>query len=160
MRYKTLLNLNWINGQFDLEDSSGSIFKISSTGESTVTNPELKSHIYAKPMNFPVGKNLSALVDGTVEMPSHISGNIPRLFAVRKDGSGTELLRDESIVEFFKGSLKENQTEVIEEALSEPKDAISFVTIQPLKFAKSVVKNLLYRQVIQLFNVRLLDFHL
>lgn len=141
------MNLNWITGQFDLNDTSGNIFQISPTGEAKVTKSELKSHVPAKLLNLPAGKNLSALVRGIVELPSPIPGNLPRFFMIRKDGSGAELVRDETVVEYFKDDVDANDLEVIEEVLPEPNDAISFITIQPLTYASNIAKSIMYRHV-------------
>jgi hypothetical protein len=140
--YKTLLNLNWITGQFDLLDKSGNAFNISPGGESKVTEVELTQHSYAKLLNLPIGKNLAALTQGVIDLPSGIPGNIPRFFMIRKDGSGIELLRDDSIIEYFKDRIKDKEIEVIEELLPEVQNGISFITIQPLN-----VQTLLYRHV-------------
>jgi hypothetical protein len=140
--YKTLLNINWITGQFDLVDHSGNAFNISSGGESMVTEVELSQHKYAKPLSLPVGKNLAALTQGLIDLPSRIPGNIPRFFLIRKDGSGIEYLRDENIIEYFKDRIKDKEVEVIEEVLPELQNGISFITIQPLN-----AQTLLYRHV-------------
>lgn len=122
-----------------------------------MTKAESTSHIYAKPMNLPAGKNLLALIQGTIESPSRMPGNTPRLFVIRKDGSGAELLRDDTIAEYFKDRLKDKNFEVMEEILPESQDAISFVTVQPLNLAPKTCKTLLYRHVIYLKLMYLAD---
>lgn len=153
--YKTLLNLNWITGQFDLVDSTGNSFKITSDGESEVIKTELKPHLYAKPLKFPVGKNLAALTQGMVKLPLNIPGNIPRFFVIRKDGSGYELLRDQTVVEYFKDRLKDKKVEIIEELLPDTQDGISFICIQSLNLFQSVTKSLMYRHVRFVFFIKL-----
>lgn len=98
----------------------------------------------ASPLKSAVGENLKSLISGKVPLPSPVQGNLPRLFAIREDGSGTELLRDDQLLAYFKDAVKDPETEVIEERLQEG-GALSIIVVKPLHVSKS--RNLVYRQL-------------
>ncbi|KAJ3282059.1 Sperm-associated antigen 17 [Borealophlyctis nickersoniae] len=112
--------INWVDGTLHTVDWLGNVFEIDKAGEAKVTTPESKA-----PPSPPFTTSLSQtpnfvktlIVDSPPPPTSTAIGNAPRLFIIREDGSGAQLLRDVDLDTYFRDQLADSTAEIGEEGL-------------------------------------------
>ena len=141
---KTLVEINWIEGTLCLKDHSGSKYSVDENGNSHVEKSEtILPDTKAINLELEPGENLKSLVEEKSPLPCPFQGNIPRLFVIREDGTGSEFFRDDQLISYFKKQFKAGNTDIIEEKLA--KGGLSISVIQSLDLLNQ--KGLLYRHV-------------
>ncbi|RKO87711.1 hypothetical protein BDK51DRAFT_38526 [Blyttiomyces helicus] len=106
--------VNWLEGTLHATDPAGYVFSVKKDGEAKATPPTTPPASHYIPSPSP-GTLVTTLTHGHPATPSIPPGNTPRLFVLREDGTGCELLRDTDLVDYLCDQVHDQHAEVSEE---------------------------------------------